>query len=143
VARHISIGRIVAAVVSIAVLYILFQAYSQHWHVGVVIPAVISLFFFLLYLIQKLIGALWRVLAWPFGFPILIFLWWNQPYSGVNIRPLAGFMRESDRVEEMRRQIRRQQETLPAERAAATADRAIEDEPKYRMRDDGDSEISP
>jgi hypothetical protein len=138
--RHIPVGRIVAVVVGSFVLYILFQAYSQHWHVGAVLPAVISLFLFLLYLIQKLIGALLRILAWPLGFPILVVICCSPLYSGVNVRPLAGFIRDAGLVEKMGRQIRRQQETL---RAVATAGRSIDDAYKRGTPYDGDSKISP
>ena len=141
--RRIPIGRIVAAVVGIFVLYILFQAYSQHWHVGAVIPAVISLFLFLLYLVHKFIGALLRMLAWPFGLPILVVLCCSPPYSGANVRPVTGLIRESVFVEEIRKHIHRQQVTLPAEHAVATADRASNDGRKVAAPYDGDFKITP
>ena len=145
-ARRVLIVRILIALFAIVFLNILFhyQLYGRHWHVLLVIPVVILLFFFLLDSIQKLIGALYpakrwlRVLTWPLVFLGLLVVWWNQPYFGANVCLLTGFMRERDFVEEMRptlleiveRNMRRQQGVPPVGRAfdsaVATADRAID-----------------
>jgi len=71
--RQISIGRLVLALAAALFLNILLQ----HGDVRAVVPAVIFLFFLLLYSIQALVRALLHVLAWPFGFVFLIALWWN------------------------------------------------------------------
>ena len=145
-ARRVLIVRILIALFAIVFLNILFhyQLYGRHWHVLLVIPVVILLFFFLLDSIQKLIGALYpakrwlRGLTWPLVFVGLLVVWWNQPYFGANVCLLTGFMRERDFVEEMRptlleiveRNMRRQQGVPPVGRAfdgaVATADRAID-----------------
>jgi hypothetical protein len=112
--RRVTIVRILIALFVIIFLNILFyfQLYGEHRLVLVVVPAVILLFFFVLDLIQRFIGALcpkrrWlRVLMWPFVVAGLFVVWWNQPYFGANVCLLKGFMRERDFVEEIRPTIR-------------------------------------
>jgi hypothetical protein len=143
-ARRVAIVRILIALIIFLNILFHFQLYGRHWIAIAVVPVVILLFFFLLDLIQQLIGALYPtrrwlcVLKWPLVIAGLLVVWWNQPYFGANVCLATGFMREQDFVEEMRptlleiveRNMRRQQGEPSAgravESAVATADRAID-----------------